>query len=149
MRKPEVPVVSSLKHPKNTQNRELVITISSRLGEPRDQEVQDLQKRIEKRMSGERQQPPNVSELEKRVSGELQQPPLVLESTLTMQKLVQTKDHTERLKTVRVLLEAETKRLNTKMDTKMELRRGMLSGQSATASETSFPVEEKSAEDNT
>ena len=40
--------------------------------------------------------------------------PLVLESTLTMQKILEAKDHTARLKLVRHFVEAETKRLRTK-----------------------------------
>jgi hypothetical protein len=66
----------------------------------------------------------------------------VLETTLTMQKLLEAQDHTERLKLVRFFMEAETKRLNTKRALK-----GMFSGESATASEPSFPAEEKPAEE--
>ena len=40
--------------------------------------------------------------------------PLVLESTLTMQKILECPDHTARLKLVRHFVEAETKRLTTK-----------------------------------
>jgi hypothetical protein len=81
-----------------------------------------------------------VQDLQKRMSSELQ--PLVLETTLTMQKLLEAQDHTERLKLVRFFMEAETKRLNTKRALK-----GMFSGESATASEPSFPAEEKPAEE--
>jgi hypothetical protein len=40
--------------------------------------------------------------------------PLVLESTLTMQKILECPDHTSRLKLLRLFVEAETKRLTTK-----------------------------------
>lgn len=53
-----------------------------------------------------------VKELQKRMAVELE--PLVLESTLTMQKLLEAKDHSERLKLMRFFVEAETKRLTTK-----------------------------------
>lgn len=51
-------------------------------------------------------------DLQKRMAVELQ--PLVLESTLTMQKILECPDHTARLKLVRHFVEAETKRLTTK-----------------------------------
>ena len=53
-----------------------------------------------------------VIDLQKRMAVELQ--PLVLESTLTMQKILECPDHTARLKLVRHFIEAETKRLTTK-----------------------------------
>jgi hypothetical protein len=53
-----------------------------------------------------------VNELRKRMATELQ--PLILESTLTMQKILEAHDHTARLKLVRHFIEAETKRLETK-----------------------------------
>jgi hypothetical protein len=40
--------------------------------------------------------------------------PLVLESSLTMQRILEAEDHTERLKLVRAFIEAEVKRLTTK-----------------------------------
>jgi hypothetical protein len=53
-----------------------------------------------------------VMELQKRMRVELQ--PLVLESTLTMQKVLECEDHTARLRLVRSFVEAEIKRLLTK-----------------------------------
>lgn len=53
-----------------------------------------------------------VKELQKRMAVELE--PLILESTLTMQKLLEAKDHSERLKLMRFFIDAETKRLTTK-----------------------------------
>lgn len=53
-----------------------------------------------------------VKELQKRMATELQ--PLVLESTLTMQKILEAEDHAARLKLVKYFVESETKRLSTK-----------------------------------
>lgn len=53
-----------------------------------------------------------VKELQKRMATELK--PLLLESTLTMQKILEAKDHKARLKLMRCFIEAETRRLNTK-----------------------------------
>ena len=53
-----------------------------------------------------------VQELQKRMGVELK--PLVLESTLTMQKILEAPDHKARLNLVRHFVEAETKRLTTK-----------------------------------
>jgi hypothetical protein len=53
-----------------------------------------------------------VKELQKRMAVELE--PLILESTLTMQKLLEAKDHSERLKLMQFFIDAETKRLTTK-----------------------------------
>jgi hypothetical protein len=77
-----------------------------------------------------------VQQLQQRMSTELQ--PLVLESTLTMQKLLEAEDHTERLKLVRYFITAEKKRLNTKRALK-----GMFSGESAAALEASIPDAEQ------
>lgn len=57
--------------------------------------------------------------------------PLILESTLTMQKILEAKDHTARLKLVRHFIIAETKRLQTKKAIK-----GMFSGASKTPTPT-------------
>ena len=54
--------------------------------------------------------------------------PLVLESTLTMQKILECPDHTARLKLVRHFIEAETKRLTTKKAIK-----NMFAGKSTSA----------------
>ena len=53
-----------------------------------------------------------VKELQKRMAVELE--PMILESTLTMQKLLEAKDHSERMKLVQYFIDAETKRLTTK-----------------------------------
>lgn len=53
-----------------------------------------------------------VKELQKRMAVELE--PLILESTLTMQKLLEAKDHSERVKLMQYFIDAETKRLTTK-----------------------------------
>ncbi|GAX24622.1 hypothetical protein FisN_21Lh277 [Fistulifera solaris] len=53
-----------------------------------------------------------VKELQKRMAVELE--PLILESTLTMQKLLEAKDHSERLKLMQFFIDAETRRLTTK-----------------------------------
>ena len=82
-----------------------------------------------------------VQQLQQRMSTELQ--PLVLESTLTMQKLLEAEDHTERLKLVRYFITAEKKRLNTKRALK-----GMFSGESDAALEASIPNEEQIPKEN-
>jgi hypothetical protein len=64
-------------------------------------------------------------ELQKRMRVELQ--PLVLESTLTMQKVLECEDHTARLRLVRSFVEAEIKRLLTK-----KTIQGMFSSSSGT-----------------
>jgi hypothetical protein len=68
--------------------------------------------------------------------------PLVLESTLTMQKLLEAEDHTERLQLVRYFIEAETKRLTTK-----KALQGMFSGETAASSDSSLPAEEQLSEE--
>lgn len=77
-----------------------------------------------------------VQELQKRMAIELQ--PLVLESTLTMQKILEAPDHAARLKLVRHFVEAETKRLATKKALK-----GMFSGAAPAAMDASIPPEEQ------
>ena len=64
-----------------------------------------------------------VKELQQRMAVELQ--PLVLESTLTMQKILEAKDHAARLKLLRCFIQSETNRLNTKRTLK-----GMFAGAS-------------------
>lgn len=70
--------------------------------------------------------------------------PLVLESTLTMQKILEAKDHTARLKLVRHFVEAESKRLNTKKALK-----GMFAGTATTSFDSSMPEEERKLDDDT
>ena len=66
--------------------------------------------------------------------------PLVLESTLTMQKILEAKDHTERLQLLRHFVICETKRLNTKKALK-----GMFAGQISKGDtvDASIPIEER------
>lgn len=78
-----------------------------------------------------------VKELQKRMAVELE--PLILESTLTMQKLLEAKDHSERLKLMRFFIDAETKRLTTKKT---------LKGMFATASKDEPIKDELTAKDN-
>jgi Lon protease-like protein len=81
-----------------------------------------------------------VKELQKRMAMELR--PLVLESTLTMQKLLEAKDHSERLVLLRHFIDAEKKRLNTKKTLK-----GMFAGSSSSSDErSSLKLESKSEE---
>jgi hypothetical protein len=53
-----------------------------------------------------------LQELQKRMAVELQ--PLVLESSLTMQKILEADDHKARCKLLKYFIEAELTRLNTK-----------------------------------
>jgi len=81
-----------------------------------------------------------VIELQKRMSLELQ--PLVLESTLTMQKILECPDHRSRLELVKSFVEAESKRLTTK-----KTITGMFSSKSdPTIDESLFPPEEQISE---
>ena len=72
--------------------------------------------------------------MQKRMAVELQ--PLVLESTLTMQKLLEAEDHEARCNLLRHFIDAERKRLSTKKSLA-----GMFAGE--TAGETSIPEEER------
>ena len=53
-----------------------------------------------------------LQELQKRMAVELQ--PLVLESSLTMQKIIEAEDHSARCKLLKYFMQAETTRLSTK-----------------------------------
>lgn len=75
-----------------------------------------------------------VKELQKRMGVELK--PLVLESTLTMQKILEAEDHHARLKLLKFFIEAETNRLSTK-----KTLQGMFSGK--TSSDANIPPEER------
>lgn len=75
-----------------------------------------------------------VQELQKRMAVELQ--PLVLESTLTMQKLLETETHEERCKLLQFFIDAERKRLSTKKSLA-----GMFAG--TTADSSSIPEAER------
>jgi hypothetical protein len=78
-----------------------------------------------------------VKELQKRMAVELQ--PLVLESTLTMQKLLETESHEARCRLLQFFIEAERKRLSTKKSLT-----GMFAGK--TAGLSSIPEEERLGE---
>lgn len=75
-----------------------------------------------------------VKELQKRMGIELK--PLVLESTLTMQKILEAEDHHSRLMLLKYFIEAETKRLSTK-----KTLQGMFSG--AASADAKIPAEER------
>ena len=78
-----------------------------------------------------------VVSLQKRMAVELQ--PLVLESTLTIQKLLECPDHSARLGLLKSFVESESKRLNTKKAIK-----GMFAAQSKSSVDQSlFPSEEQ------
>lgn len=63
----------------------------------------------------------DVKELQKRMATELK--PLALETTLTLQKILEAKTHSQRVKTLRLFVEAESRRLKAK-----HLLRGMFTG---------------------
>lgn len=79
-----------------------------------------------------------VIDLQKRMAVELQ--PLVLESTLTMQKVLECPDHTARVQLVRSFVESEIKRLKTKKSIQ-----GMFSGTASSSAvrEEEIPLEER------
>ncbi len=76
-----------------------------------------------------------VTQLQKRMAVELQ--PLVLESQLSMQKLLEATDHKERCRLLRNFIDAERSRLNVR-----KTLRGMFPGTSSTSTESSVPREE-------
>mmetsp|Transcript_7314 Transcript_7314/g.15657 ORF Transcript_7314/g.15657 Transcript_7314/m.15657 type:complete len:465 (-) Transcript_7314:148-1542(-) len=78
-----------------------------------------------------------LQELQNRMAVELQ--PLVLESSLTMQKVLEAKDHSARCKLLKYFMQAETTRLNTKKSLK-----GLFSSESEslTAYEDGIPADE-------
>jgi len=78
-----------------------------------------------------------VQELQKRMAVELQ--PYVLESTLTMQKLLEAEDHDARCKLLKHFIDAERMRLSTKKSLA-----GMFAGN--TAGLSSIPAEERLSE---
>jgi len=86
-----------------------------------------------------------VQELQKRMAIELQ--PLVLESTLTMQKILEAEDHSARCKLLRHFVDAERKRLSTKKSLQ-----GMFSSDSDAEKdvslEASMPAEEMISDDD-
>lgn len=82
-----------------------------------------------------------VQELQKRMAIELQ--PLVLESTLTMQKILEAEDHTARCKLVRYFIDAERKRLATKKSLKGMFSSDAASSEKDAALEAAIPAEER------
>ena len=78
-----------------------------------------------------------LQELQNRMAIELQ--PLVLESSLTMQKVLEAEDHAARCKLLKYFMQAETTRLNTKKSLK-----GLFSSdsESLTAYEDGIPADE-------
>jgi hypothetical protein len=82
-----------------------------------------------------------VKELQKRMLMELK--PLVLEATLTMQKLLEAKDHTARLRLLRHFIDAERRRL-----VSMKTLKGMFSGESAAALDSAIPAEERDIDED-
>merc|ERR1712226_110483 len=84
-----------------------------------------------------------VQNLQKRMAVELQ--PLVLESSLTMQKILEAADHQARLELLKYFIENETKRLSTKRALK-----GMFSSSETSSKTSSFvdiPPEERVEEE--
>jgi Lon protease-like protein len=81
-----------------------------------------------------------VKELQKRMAMELR--PLVLEATLTMQKLLEAEDHSERLQLLRFFIDAEKKRLNTKKTLK-----GMFASTPSLTSESSISASESASKE--
>lgn len=67
--------------------------------------------------------------------------PLVLESTLTMQKILEAKDHKARCKLLQFFIDAERKRLRTKKSLKSMFASD--GGAPAVSSESSMPAVEK------
>jgi len=76
-----------------------------------------------------------VQDLQKRMTQELR--PLVLESTLTIQKILEAKDHTARLSLLNYFMDAERKRLEAK-----QLLQGMFTGSSVAAISTESEVKD-------
>jgi len=68
--------------------------------------------------------------------------PLVLESQLSMQKLLEAVDHRERCRLLRHFIDAERNRLNAR-----KTLRGMFSGATSTTTEASVPREETIVDD--
>lgn len=88
-----------------------------------------------------------VQELQKRMAIELQ--PLVLESTLTMQKILEAEDHAARCKLLKYFVDAERKRLSTKKSLKgMFSSGGGESSEKNAALEAAMPAEERIEDDD-
>jgi len=76
-----------------------------------------------------------VQDLQKRMTQELR--PLVLESTLTIQKVLEAKDHTARVLLLNYFMDAERKRLEAK-----QLLQGMFAGSSTAVTSTESEVKD-------
>ena len=78
-----------------------------------------------------------LQELQKRMAIELQ--PLVLESSLTMQKIIEAENHSDRCKLLKYFMQAETTRLATKKSLK-----GLFSaeGESLSTVDEGIPADE-------
>jgi len=74
-----------------------------------------------------------VQELQKRMQVELQ--PLVLESIITIQKILEAKDHKERVELLRYFVDAERKRLEAKNTLKGMFKRVLSSEPTVKAEE--------------
>jgi hypothetical protein len=83
-----------------------------------------------------------LQEVQKRMAIELQ--PLVLESTLTMQKMLETEDHEARCNLLKYFIDAEKRRLSTKRS----LQGLFSSGGGDSVSDASMPREEMILEDD-
>jgi hypothetical protein len=83
-----------------------------------------------------------LQELQKRMAVELQ--PLVLESSLTMQKILEAKDHSARCKLLKYFIGAEVTRLSTKKSL-----RGLFSSVAPPDASTGIPPEEMITDDAT
>jgi hypothetical protein len=81
-----------------------------------------------------------LQDVQKRMAIELQ--PLVLESTLTMQKMLEAEDHKARCDLLKYFMDAEKKRLSTK-----SVLQGLFSNVGDSASDASMPREEMISDD--
>jgi len=84
-----------------------------------------------------------VKELQKRMAVELE--PLILESTLTMQKILEAEDHTARCKLVRYFIDNERNRLNAKKTLQGMFSSPTLSAETVDEDEDKKEKEEDSA----
>ena len=87
-----------------------------------------------------------VQELQKRMTVELQ--PLVLESSLTMQKILEARDHSERLGLVKYFMDAEKKRLESKKTLKGIFSSSSTMSEATPSTENSIRPEEMVSTDD-
>jgi hypothetical protein len=81
-----------------------------------------------------------LQELQKRMAVELQ--PLVLESSLTMQKILEAEDHKARCRLLKYFMEAEVTRLSTKKSLQGLFSSSGRDDESTTDTSSSIPPEE-------